>query len=175
MRSWSTVLASASALFSGGCLCLGPPPEVVKRVDIQRYMGRWYEIARYPNSFQSPDCVATTADYTLRLDGKVRVVNRCRKGGFDGPEQSIEGVARVADPRTSAKLKVSFFPPFEGNYWIIELDPDYRWAVVGEPCRRLLWILSRSPFMDDETYADILARLPAQGYDPDRLMLTPQP
>jgi apolipoprotein D and lipocalin family protein len=154
---------------------LFPPLDVVERVDLERYMGKWYEIARYPNFFQPPDCVATTAEYTLNEDGTVRVVNRCRQGGSDGRARSIEGVARVADPTTNAKLKVSFFPPFEGDYWIIDLDQDYQWAVVGEPGRNVLWVLSRTPTMDEAVYAEIVSRLPDKAYDPQRLRKTPQP
>lgn len=151
------------------------PLNVVDKLDVERYMGKWYEIARYPNSFQKADCVATTAEYTLRDDGRLRVVNRCWRGALDGPEESIEGVARVVDAHTNAKLKVRFFWPFEGDYWIIGLDPDYEWAVVGEPRRRFLWILSRTPAMRADVYADIVANLPDRLYDPDRLVRTPQP
>lgn len=107
-------------------------------------------------------------------DGRVRVINRCNKGALDGPEESIEGVARVADAETNAKLKVQFFWPFEGDYWIIGLDPDYQWAVVGEPTRRFLWILSRTPTMSDALYAEITADLPALDYDPNGLVATLQ-
>jgi len=150
------------------------PLDVVDQVDVERYMGRWYEIARYPNFFQGADCVATTAEYTLLDDGRVRVINRCRRGALDGAEESIEGVARVVDSDTKAKLKVRFFGPFEGNYWIIGLDPEYRWAVVGEPSRSFLWILSRTPVMSEDVYADIVTRLPEQLYDPERLIRTLQ-
>ena len=95
--------------------------------------------------------------------------------GPDGRERSIEGVARVVDPITNAKLKVSFFPPFEGDYWIIDLDQDYQWAVVGESGRNVLWILSRTPTMDEAVYAEIVSRLPGTSYDPERLRKTPQP
>lgn len=156
--------------------CVGgnyPPLEVVQSVDVERYMGLWHEIARYPNFFQSADCVATTAEYSLLEDGRVRVVNTCHEGGPEGPEERIEGTARVVDPETNAKLKVSFFPLVEGNYWIIDLDTEgYEWAVVGEPSRRFLWILSRTPTMDDELYEELTGRLPAKDYDPSRLIRT---
>jgi apolipoprotein D and lipocalin family protein len=166
----------STALLFGGCIGINQPPlDVVEDVDLEQYAGKWYEIARYPNWFQSADCVATTAEYTLRDDGKVDVVNRCRIETFDGPVESIEGTARVPNPEVPAKLKVSFFLFFEGDYWIIDLDEEYEWAVVGEPRREFLWILSRAPVLDDEVYEDILARLPEKGYDPGRLRLTPQP
>ncbi len=148
------------------------PLEVVSRVDITRYAGTWYEIARYPNSFQK-GCTATTATYTLRDDGKISVVNRCRVDSPGGREKKAEGRAWVVDPATNAKLQVSFFWPFRGNYWIIQLDPDYRYAVVGSPSRKYLWILSRTPKLDHALYQGILEKLPEQGYDPARLLTTP--
>ena len=177
MRNVMIPLLSALCLSGTGCVMPGfyAPLDVVEHVDVERYMGRWYEIARYPNSFQKADCVVTTAEYTLRDDGRLRVVNRCRQGALDGPEESIEGVARVVDADTNARLKVRFFWPFEGDYWIIGLDPEYEWAVVGEPRRRFLWILSRTPAMRADVYADIVMHLPEHGYDPDRLIRTLQP
>jgi apolipoprotein D and lipocalin family protein len=150
------------------------PLETVAVVDLDRYLGRWYEIASYPAWFQK-GCTATTADYSRREDGLVKVINSCRKGDLKGKLKQSVGRAKVVDTTTGAKLKVSFFGPFWGDYWIIDLDPDYRWAVVGVPNRRYLWILSRTPQMDDSVYRDILARLPAMGYDPARLNRTPQP
>lgn len=149
------------------------PLDVVDRVDPQRYMGRWYEIASYPAWFQR-GCTATTADYRLRADGKIQVINRCRKHTLDGPPKESEGVAEIVDTQTNAKLKVWFFWPFKGNYWIIDLAENYAWAVVGEPRRKYLWILSRTPTLDEATYQAILARLPTKGYDPARLRRTPQ-
>jgi len=177
VRILMTLLLSGLGCTLTGCLCtnLFPPLDVVEQVEVERYMGKWYEIARYPNFFQGTDCVATTAEYTLREDGRVTVVNRCRQGSFDGPEESIEGFARVVDTETNAKLKVGFFGTFEGDYWIIDLDPDYEWAVVGGPSRGFLWILSRTPTMDDAVYDDILSRLPEKLYDVDRLIRTSQP
>jgi apolipoprotein D and lipocalin family protein len=150
------------------------PLEVVPNVDLARYVGTWYEIASYPAPFQE-GCTATTAEYTLRDDGTVRVINRCRDGSVDGPERIAEGSARVVDGDTNAKLKVSFFWPFEGDYWIIDLDENYEWAVIGEPRRRFLWILSRTPAMDAAVFDEILSRLPELGYDPARLEMTAQP
>jgi len=148
--------------------------EVVVRVDIGRYLGTWYEIARIPTRFQK-NCVAVTATYSLRPDGKIRVINRCRKKTLDGPLREIEGKAWVADKKTNAKLKVQFFWPFSGDYWIIELDPDYRWAVVGHPDRTYLWILSRTPRMDQALYNDLLDRVGNKGYDIALIQPTLQP
>lgn len=148
--------------------------EVVESVDLERYLGRCYEIASYPMFFQK-GCTATTADYSLRDDGLIKVVNRCRKGSLDGKLKEAKGRAKVVDTTTNAKLKVSFFGPFWGPYWVIDLDPDYRWAVVGGPSRKYLWILSRTPQMDEALFDDIVGRLPAKGYDPTKLHRTLQP
>lgn len=157
------------------CQTTGPPPATVAAVDLDRYLGRWYEIASFPHRFQR-DCVATTADYRRREDGRIRVENRCLDGSFDGAVRSVEGVAWVPDPeRNPARLKVRFFWPFSGDYWIVALDPDYRWAVVGHPERDYLWILSRTPAMDPELYAALVDRARAEGFDVERLARTPQP
>jgi len=148
---------------------------VVDRVDLDRYLGTWYEIASFPQFFQR-GCVATRADYTRREDGRIRVVNQCRDGSLDGEQRRAEGVAWVeeGDP-SQAKLRVQFFWPFWGHYWIVALDPDYRWAAVGHPERTYLWILSRTPQMDKALYQDVLARLRAKGYDLEPLQRTLQP
>ncbi len=151
-----------------------PPLETVRRVDLARYVGTWYEIASFPQSFQR-GCVATTATYTIRDDGDVDVLNRCRKDALDGPEKSARGRARVVDRATNAKLEVGFVRPFWGDYWIVDLGADYQWAVVGHPGRDYLWILARAPALQDATYQGILERLRAQGYDTSRLVRTLQP
>jgi apolipoprotein D and lipocalin family protein len=148
--------------------------ETVESVDLERYLGTWYEIASYPAWFQR-NCTATTAEYRRREDGLIGVVNSCRKGALDGKLKRAAGKARVVDAASNAKLKVSFFWPFWGDYWIIELDEDYRWAVVGEPKRKYLWILSRTPVLDEAEFDAIVAGLPAKGYDPARLQRTLQP
>jgi apolipoprotein D and lipocalin family protein len=152
-----------------------PPLQAVERVDIPRYMGTWYEIASFPQDFQA-GCTGTTASYTLRDDGEVDVVNRCFRGNLQGEEDVAEGRARVVDTATNAKLEVSFFRPFWGDYWIIELEDDYQYAVVGHPGRDYLWILSRTPRMDAATFDALVVRLrDVHGYDVDRLQKTPQP
>ena len=142
--------------------------DVVPSVDLERYIGTWHEIARYPNSFQKEDCVATTATYELRDDGKINVLNICRKGSPNGPENTATGKAWVVDTETNARIKVQFFWPFSGDYWIIQLGEHYEYAVVGHPDRKYLWILSRTPEMKPELYSRILARLKEQGFDPGR-------
>jgi apolipoprotein D and lipocalin family protein len=150
------------------------PLEVVPRVDLQRYLGTWYEIATIPQKFQK-GCVGVTAHYSLRPDGAIEVVNVCRKGALDGKVTSIRGKAWVVDKTTNAKLKVRFFWPFAGDYWIIELDPDYRWAVVGHPGRTYYWILSRTPQMEPALYEELVRRAGAKGYDTSRIKKTLQP
>jgi apolipoprotein D and lipocalin family protein len=150
-----------------------PPLRTVAHVDLSRYVGTWYEIASFPQGFQR-GCTGTTATYQLREDGDVDVQNRCRQGSLDGEERSARGRARVVDRASNARLRVSFFRPFWGDYWIVDLADDYSHAVVGHPGRDYLWILARAPTMDDETYRGILARLQAQGYDTSRLVRTLQ-
>jgi apolipoprotein D and lipocalin family protein len=154
------------------------PLMTVSRVDIPRYMGRWHELARTPNWFQRNCAGDVTAEYTRRDDGMVAVANSCRRA--DGSIDRSEGVARVADPATNAKLEVTFvyeamrwIPALWANYWVFDLAPDYRYALVGEPSRRYVWVLSRTPTLDDATWRAIDARLSASGYDPSALVRTP--
>jgi apolipoprotein D and lipocalin family protein len=151
----------------------GPLLQVKSFVDLKRYMGTWYEIARYPHRFQE-GCVGTTATYSLRDDGKVDVLNQCYKEKLDGERVKAHGKAWVVDPATNAKLKVSFFWPFSGHYWIIDLGKNYEYAVVGHPDRTYLWILSRSPEMDEQLYNDIIEKLKTQSYDTSKLIRTLQ-
>jgi apolipoprotein D and lipocalin family protein len=151
-----------------------PPLDTVAKVDLGRYVGSWYEVASFPQRFQR-GCVASTATYTARDDGEIDVLNRCREGALDAPERRALGRARVVDAATSAKLEVSFFRPFWGDYWVIDLDPGYAWAVVGHPGRDYLWILSRTPTMPDATYEAIVDRLRKSGHETARLVRTQQP
>lgn len=148
------------------------PLTTVDHVDLQRYVGKWYEIARYPNRFQRKCQSDTTATYTLREDGKVQVSNACREK--DGTMTTANGTAKVVDPKTNAKLKVTFFWPFYGDYWILALAPDYQYAVVGEPDRKYLWILSRKPVMEETTYQEVLRKVEELGYQTGNLIRTPQ-
>jgi apolipoprotein D and lipocalin family protein len=157
-----------------GCTTAPQPPlEVVPAVDLSRYVGRWYEIASFPTWFQK-GCIGSTADYSIRPDGDIDVLNQCRKAP-DGVLDSARGKAWVTDPATNAKLNVQFFWPFRGDYWIIDLGPDYEYAVVGHPGRGYLWSLGRTPQMDDALYGRILERVGQKGYDVSRLVKTRQP
>lgn len=150
------------------------PLAVAEQVDLARYAGLWYEIARLPTRFEK-GCQHVTAEYKLRPDGKVSVVNSCRKGNPAGPLETARGTARVVDSATNAKLKVSFFWPFEGDYWILDLDPDYQYALVGEPSRENLWLLSRTPQLAQPVREQLIAVAQAAGFPVEKLIFTSQP
>ncbi|GAA0172785.1 apolipoprotein [Lithospermum erythrorhizon] len=154
--------------------------EVVKKLDIQRYMGRWYEIASFPSRFQPKDGVNTRATYTLNQEnGCVHVLNETWSGGKRG---YIEGSAFKADPKSDeGKLKVKFYvPPFlpivpvTGDYWVLHVDQGYGYALVGQPSRSYLWILSRTSYLDDAIYDQLVEKAKEQGYDVSKLRKTPQ-
>jgi len=148
--------------------------QVVSKVDLNRYLGKWYEIATIPMRFQL-GCNCVTAEYSLKENGRVKVVNSCRKDSPTGPFKSVTGQAKVVKGTNNAKLKVSFFWPFWGNYWIINLDDkDYQWAVVSDPSRKYLWILSHTPQMDDELYLKLVDYCKSVGLSTDLLVKTDQ-
>jgi apolipoprotein D and lipocalin family protein len=145
------------------------PMTPVATLDLQRYAGRWYEVARFPVIFQQ-GCTATTAEYALRPDGRLSVVNSCRRDSPDGPPQRIAGSAEVVGPgQLSVRLGRV---PFAGPYWVLWVAPDYGTAVVGVPSGRAGWVLHRSPAIPPARLAEALAVLRANGYDTDRLVLT---
>jgi apolipoprotein D and lipocalin family protein len=145
------------------------PVQSVGQVDLGRYVGKWYEIAAFPMYFQRQCIGDTTAEYALRSDGDIAVVNRCRtETGFD----EAVGKAWVVDGTGNARLKVSFFWPFRADYWIVGLDDEYRWAVVGNPNRKYLWVLSRTPRMPRDQLDRALQAIVSQGFDIDRLKYT---
>uniref|UniRef100_A0A2P2IXH9 Apolipoprotein D n=1 Tax=Rhizophora mucronata TaxID=61149 RepID=A0A2P2IXH9_RHIMU len=153
--------------------------EVVKGLDVERYMGRWYEIASFPSRFQPKNGANTRATYTLNDDGTVHVLNET---WTDGKRGYIEGTAYKADPNSDeAKLKVKFYvPPFlpiipvVGDYWVLFLDDDYTYALIGGPARKFLWILCRQNHMDDEIYNRLVEKAKEEGYDVSKLHETPQ-
>lgn len=151
----------------------GQSLQTVPHVDLDKYAGKWYEIASYPQRFQK-GCHCTTAEYTLSPKGYVVVENRCNKGSLQGKQSYIKGKAFVVPNSGNAKLKVQFFWPFSGSYWIIDLADDYSYAVVSNPSKDYLWILSRTPKMDDAIYQQIIARLKAKDFDLSKLQRTPQ-
>jgi apolipoprotein D and lipocalin family protein len=153
------------------------PPTTVAYVDLSRYAGTWYEIARIPNGFQDQCVWGVTAEYSLRDDGRIDVINRCYKS--DGKLDEAKGLARIEDAATNSKLKVSFFSvlgwrPIWGDYWIMELDEDYQWVIVGSPDRKYGWVLARSHALDDASLDRILALLYEQGFSHQDFQLTQQ-
>jgi len=154
----------------------GPPPATVPGVDLPRYMGRWFEVGRLPNPEQDGAgrrLVDVTATYTTLRDGSVEVRNAARDAAAGMRPRGIVGRARAKDA-TGAKLDVRFFRFFGGAYWVIGLDPAYRWAVVGTPSRRRLWILSRTPALDAADWDRVLGIVRAAGYDPASVTRTAQ-
>jgi apolipoprotein D and lipocalin family protein len=144
--------------------------EVVPHVELEKYLGKWYEIAHLPAKFQE-GCNETTATYTLSKDGSISVLNQSIK---NGKMKQAKGKAKVVDRKSNAKLKVTFFWPFYGDYWIIALGDDYDYAVVGTPNRKYLWILSRTPQMDDKLYSQLIEYAKSKGFDVNKLIKTLQ-
>ena len=150
------------------------PLDVVDKVDVNRYIGKWYEIANLPNSFQK-GCNCTTAEYSIIDEETIRVVNSCRKDSTTGELDQADGKAFVVEGTNNAKLRVQFFWPFRGDYWILELDKDnYSYAVVGAPSRKYLWILSRTSKMDEKIYNMLVEKCKTKGFDVSKLQLTNQ-
>ena len=142
--------------------------EVVPHVDLKKYLGKWYEIARLPARFEE-GCSDITATYSLSDDGTISVLNECKR---NGKVKRAKGKAKVVDKNTGAKLKVTFFWPFYGDYWIINLGKDYDYAVVGTPNRKYLWILSRTPQMDDKLFSQLIELVKSKGFDVKNLIRT---
>ena len=154
----------------GGCAGGDYPPlDVVDKVDVQRYLGVWHEIARLPNSFQK-DCACSTAEYSIIDETTLRVVNSCNEDTPGGELDVANGKAFIVEGSNNAKLRVQFFWPFRGDYWILELDDDYQWVVVGTPSREYLWILAREQQLADPTYAMLLDRIQKKGFDVSKLI-----
>lgn len=154
-----------------GCSSKQAPPSTAKQVDLHRYMGKWYEIASFPNRFQK-GCRCTSAQYILQGD-KVLVLNRCIKYNNNYFSEA-KGKAWVTNKNDYSKLKVRFFWPFTGDYWILYLDLNYQHVLVGTPSRKYLWILSRSKTMDDSTYQKIVNIAKEKGFDVSKLRKTLQ-
>lgn len=173
MKRLSLILA----LFALGACAGGPvgnakPPEPAKAVELPRYLGLWYEFARYENRFEK-DCEGVTAEYARRDDGTVSVKNTCRKGAVDGPIKVAEGKAIPAGDPKAAKFKVFFFgPALFDNYWILDRADDYSWAIVGEGSGRFLWILTREAQPDPALRSRLIDRTKALGYDTSLIRYT---
>lgn len=170
MKHFQFVIAIGASLIL--CACTTPPAPLatVPAVDLDRYFGTWYEIARLPNGFQAK--CASDIRATYQPDGKdVVVLNQCR--AESGTLEQAKGIARVVEGTQGAKLRVSFFRPFYGDYWILVLDPDYRWVLIGEPGRQYAWILARAPQLDETTLEALLTRAAALGFDRRMFLFTP--
>lgn len=146
---------------------------VVKNLNIERYLGKWYEIARFDHRFER-DLVGVTATYSLRKDGRIRVENSGYRNTLDGKRSTAVGKAKIPDPDVPSKLKVSFFLWFYGDYFVLELDDEYQWALIGSSSDNFLWILSRSPVMKEDLYNELVSRLAARGYNVDNLIRVEQ-
>jgi len=168
-----SVLFSGSAVVANAAALADKPLATVPLVDLEKYMGKWYEISSFPQSFQK-GCHCTMAEYSKTDKGYVRVVNTCRKDSAEGKVKTANGKAFVVDGSGNAKLRVQFFWPFRGDYWIIDLAPDYTYAVVGDPSRKYLWILGRTPQMDETLYREIVDRAAGKGFDVSKLVRTDQ-
>lgn len=170
MTRFRYLLAIAATAGLVACSTPHPPLPTVADVDLERYYGTWYEIAKLPNRFQAKCVSDTQAAY--RPDGKdVSVVNQCRNE--EGKLEQISGIAKVVEGSNGAKLRVSFFRPFYGDYWILNLDPDYRWVLVGEPSRTYAWILAREPRLDEVTLEALLARAAELGFNRQAFLASP--
>jgi apolipoprotein D and lipocalin family protein len=154
-------------------------PQAVASVDLKRYAGKWFEIARYPNKFQKKCVANTTATYSLNVDGSLGVLNQClvKNGTLEG----ANGMAKIIDSASNAKFAMSFAAQYKSfssddwrDYWILDLDVDYQYAAVGDPRRQYLMILSRTPEMSDATYQNILRRVEKLGFNPAKLQKTTQ-
>lgn len=170
----TTLCSALAALALTGCSHRKTSPlRTVPHVDLDRYLGRWYVIANIPY-FLEKGKVASYDTYTRRPDGKLDNLFTFRKGSFDAPEQTWHGVAWVTNPTTNSEWKVRFLWPLTSTYLVLELDPEYRWAVVGTPGRDLLWILARDRQLAPADYEHILGLIEAQGYDRAQIVPVPQ-
>ncbi len=145
----------------------------VKELDLNRYLGKWYEIARFPHSFEK-NMVGVTATYSLRNDGKIRVLNQGYKNTLNGELSVAEGKAKIPDPSEPGKLKVSFFWIFYGDYNVLELDENYQYVMIGSSSDKYFWILCRTTQMAPEIYEMLLEKARKRGYNLDKLVKVPQ-
>ena len=171
MKNIFKLLMLIFTLFFTACSSKNPPLQTVQKVELDKYLGTWYEIARYEDFFEK-DCKNVKANYSLREDKKIKVINKCTKIQTN---EKKEAMGRAyATNETNTKLKVSFFRPFYGDYWVLMLDKNYDYVVVGTPSREYLWILSRTSKLDEEIKNQILQKLPNLGFDTSKLIWTIQ-
>jgi lipocalin len=147
---------------------------VVKELDLQKYLGTWYELARYNHRFER-GLTGVTANYSIREDGKIKVLNSGYKNSLEGKFKQATGKAFIPDPDTEpAKLKVSFFWNFYGDYYVLDLEENYQWAIIGSSSDNYLWILSRTPDMEPDLYRELLEKIKLRGYDISQLIKVEQ-
>ncbi|RBQ32104.1 hypothetical protein CRU92_04860 [Arcobacter sp. FW59] len=170
-KSFNFLLLVFISIFFVSCSAKQSDLKTVNSVDLQRYIGSWYEIARYEHYFQK-DCKNVKANYTLRDDNKINVVNSCTKITTNEYKEA-KAIAYSIDD-TNSKLKVSFFRPFYADYWILELDEDYKYAIIGTPSKEYLWIISREKYMNDEILNKLLQKITILGFDKSKLIYTIQ-
>ena len=167
------LLAFVGAVAFWGCASSKADLPVVKTVDLQRYSGTWYEILRLPNRFEG-GLICITANYSLKDNGDIKVLNSGHKIDDPSTIKTSTGTAWVPNPAEPTKLKVRFFWPFSGDYWILALDSDYKYVMIGEPGRDYLWILCREKTLAEQTINRLLAQAQSQGFDTTKILRTPQ-
>ena len=168
--SKSLILICIMFLFTA-CSSKNPPLQTVEKVDLERYLGTWYEIARYEHFFEK-DCKNVSANYSIMDEETIKVINKCTKIQTNEKKEAM-GRAYAID-ETNSKLKVSFFRPFYGDYWILDLDKDYKYAIIGTPTKEYLWILSREKTISDEVLNKLLEKISNMGFDKSKLIYTIQ-
>ena len=172
MKNFFKLLVSIFALFLfTACSSKNPPLQTVQKVELNKYLGSWYEIARYEHFFER-DCKNVTANYSMMDSETIKVINRCTKIQTNEKKEAM-GRAYAID-ESNSKLKVSFFRPFYGDYWVLMLDENYKYAVVGTPSREYLWILARTSKLDEKIKNEILQKLPTLGFETSKLIWTIQ-
>lgn len=173
MRQMVRGLVLGLACLGGGAMAQTLPREPVRTVDLQRYLGKWYEQGRFEQSFQR-GCEGVTAEYSQLPDGRIGVLNSCRQDSVNGPLRSASAKAKVVEGSGNAKLKVTFFWPFEGDYWVLDHAPDYSWSIVGDGSGQYLWILTRARKVSPARYEALTQRAARFGFDVSQLRRTQQ-
>ena len=177
LAGWRQVYRSVTAMAFAGCTALlaactsHPPLATVAAVDLERYAGDWYEIARLPNRFQT-DCAGDVMARYARVGDEISVLNRCRQA--NGEVMSADGIAKVVPNSGNARLRVSFFWPFYGDYYVLALDPNYQWALVGAPDRAYLWLLARTPQLPEPVITALVQKAQSLGFNTEALQFTKQ-
>ena len=164
------LLMATMLVFLSACTVIPKGLQPINDFDSEKYLGTWYEIARYDHKFEK-GMVGVTANYSMRADGKIKVINSGYKDSLTGEFTTAIGKAKIPKPeKEPAKLKVSFFLFFYGDYYVLDIDTNYQWAMIGSSSDKYLWILSRSPKLDDNLYNSILKKIEKRGYDISKLI-----